>query len=54
MPDARAQDNKIDRALFNDLVETMEIGSLCALGVDCRWGEERVAVFPVELDGYFR
>jgi NADH-quinone oxidoreductase subunit F len=23
---------KIDRALFNDLIETMEIGSLCALG----------------------
>ncbi len=23
---------RIDRALFNDLIETMEIGSLCALG----------------------
>jgi NADH-quinone oxidoreductase subunit F len=32
MPDTRAKDDKIDRALFNELVETMEIGSLCALG----------------------
>ena len=29
---ARLHNRKIDRALFNDLVETMEIGSLCALG----------------------
>jgi NADH-quinone oxidoreductase subunit F len=25
-------DYKIDRQLFNDLLETLEIGSLCALG----------------------
>ena len=29
---ARVHGRKIDRALFNDLIETMEIGSLCALG----------------------
>ena len=29
---ARHSAYKIDRALFDDLVETMEIGSLCALG----------------------
>ena len=29
---ARVHGRRIDRALFNDLIETMEIGSLCALG----------------------
>ena len=29
---ARLNGKKMDRALFNDLLETMEIGSLCALG----------------------
>lgn len=29
---ARVHGRKIDRALFDDLIETMEIGSLCALG----------------------
>ncbi len=29
---ARMHGRKIDRALFDDLIETMEIGSLCALG----------------------
>jgi NADH:ubiquinone oxidoreductase subunit F (NADH-binding)/NADH:ubiquinone oxidoreductase subunit E len=29
---AQSEDYKIDRKLFNDLLETMEIGSLCALG----------------------
>lgn len=29
---ARAEDCKIDRELFGDLVETMKLGSLCALG----------------------
>jgi NADH-quinone oxidoreductase subunit F len=29
---AQESDYKIDRTLFNDLVETLEIGSLCALG----------------------
>lgn len=29
---AQYEDYKIDRKLFNDLIETLEIGSLCALG----------------------
>jgi NADH-quinone oxidoreductase subunit F len=29
---ARTQNYRIDRALFDDLVETLELGSLCALG----------------------
>jgi NADH:ubiquinone oxidoreductase subunit F (NADH-binding) len=29
---ARTNNDKIDRALFDDLLETLEIGSLCALG----------------------
>jgi NADH-quinone oxidoreductase subunit F len=29
---ARNEDYKIDKELFTDLITTMEIGSLCALG----------------------
>ena len=29
---AQSEDYKIDRQLFDDLLETLEIGSLCALG----------------------
>ena len=29
---ARTEDHKIDRELLDDLVETLELGSLCALG----------------------
>jgi NADH-quinone oxidoreductase subunit F len=29
---ARTGDYKVDRTLMNDLLETLEIGSLCALG----------------------
>jgi NADH-quinone oxidoreductase subunit F len=29
---ARTSDYKLDRNLVNDLLETLEIGSLCALG----------------------
>ena len=29
---AQKEDYKIDRQLFDDLLETLEIGSLCALG----------------------
>ena len=29
---AQYEDYKIDRQLFDDLLETLEIGSLCALG----------------------
>jgi NADH-quinone oxidoreductase subunit F len=45
---------KIDRALFNDLVETMEIGSLCALGGGLPLGvKNALQYFRAELDGYF-
>ncbi|MCC6938204.1 MAG: NAD(P)H-dependent oxidoreductase subunit E [Flavobacteriales bacterium] len=45
---------KIDRALFNDLVETMEIGSLCALGGGLPLGvKNAMQYFRKELDGYF-
>ncbi|HRD54211.1 MAG TPA: NADH-ubiquinone oxidoreductase-F iron-sulfur binding region domain-containing protein [Flavobacteriales bacterium] len=45
---------KIDRALFNDLIETMEIGSLCALGGGLPLGvKNALQYFREELDGYF-
>jgi NADH-quinone oxidoreductase subunit F len=52
---ARTEGVKIDRALFNDLVETMEIGSLCALGGGLPLGvKNALQYFRGELDGYFR
>lgn len=51
---ARTEGYKIDRALFNDLVETMEIGSLCALGGGLPLGvKNALEYFKEELDGYF-
>jgi NADH-quinone oxidoreductase subunit F len=51
---ARVHGRKIDRALFNDLVETMEIGSLCALGGGLPLGvRNALQYFREELDGYF-
>ena len=45
---------KIDRTLFNDLVETMEIGSLCALGGGLPLGVRNALMyFSEELDAYF-
>jgi hypothetical protein len=45
---------KIDRALFDDLVETLEIGSLCALGGGLPLGvKNALQYFRGELDGYF-
>ncbi len=45
---------KIDRALFNDLIETMEIGSLCALGGGLPLGvKNAMTYFREELDAYF-
>ena len=45
---------KIDRALFNDLVETMEIGSLCALGGGLPLGvKNALQYFRTELDAFF-
>ncbi|MFN3875770.1 MAG: NADH-ubiquinone oxidoreductase-F iron-sulfur binding region domain-containing protein, partial [Flavobacteriales bacterium] len=45
---------RIDRALFSDLIETMEIGSLCALGGGLPLGvKNALQYFREELDGYF-
>jgi NADH-quinone oxidoreductase subunit F len=45
---------KIDRALFNDLIETMEIGSLCALGGGLPLGvRNALQYFGEELSPYF-
>lgn len=45
---------RMDRALFNDLLETMEIGSLCALGGGLPLGvKNALQYFREELDGYF-
>lgn len=52
---ARTSDVKIDRALFNDLLETMEIGSLCALGGGLPLGvKNALQYFGPELDAHFR
>ncbi|MBK6777878.1 MAG: formate dehydrogenase [Flavobacteriales bacterium] len=52
---ARLHNRKIDRALFNDLVETMEIGSLCALGGGLPLGvKNAMEYFREELDVHFQ
>ncbi len=52
---ARTEGYQIDRALFNDLVETLEIGSLCALGGGLPLGvKNAMQYFKEELQGYFR
>jgi NADH-quinone oxidoreductase subunit F len=49
-----AQGRPIDRALFNDLIETMEIGSLCALGGGLPLGvRNALQYFGEELQPYF-
>ena len=51
---ARTKGNKIDRQLFDDLVETMEIGSLCALGGGLPLGiKNALQYFDDELREYF-
>ena len=51
---ARSGEAKMDRALFNDLLETMEIGSLCALGGGLPLGvKNALQYFGEELKGYF-
>jgi len=47
-------DYKIDKQLFADLLETLEIGSLCALGGGVPLPiKNALAYFGEELDGYF-
>ena len=51
---ALKHDRKIDRALFNDLLETMEIGSLCALGGGLPLGvKNALQYFGNELNVHF-
>lgn len=46
---------KIDRALFDDLMETLEIGSLCALGgLIPLPAKNALEHFPEELKSYFK
>lgn len=52
---ARTSNVKIDRALFNDLLETMEIGSLCALGGGLPLGvKNALQYFSDELHAHFQ
>lgn len=52
---ARTSDYKIDRTLFNDLIETLEKGSLCALGGGLPLPvKNALHYFPEELQGYFK
>ncbi|MBL0046252.1 MAG: formate dehydrogenase [Flavobacteriales bacterium] len=52
---ARVHDRKIDRELFNDLIETMEIGSLCALGGGLPLGVRNALMyFNEELKQHFK
>ncbi|HQV50860.1 MAG: formate dehydrogenase [Flavobacteriales bacterium] len=52
---AQANGNTINRALFNDLLETMEIGSLCALGGGLPLGiKNALQYFDDELKAYFK
>lgn len=52
---ARHEDYKIDRQLMNDLLETLEIGSLCALGGGLPLGiKNALQYFEPELRQYFK
>jgi len=51
---AKSSNYKIDRTLFNDLLETMEIGSLCALGGGVPLPvKNALRYFESELNTYF-
>ncbi len=51
---AQSEDYKIDRKLMNDLLETLEIGSLCALGGGLPLGiKNALQYFDKELKEYF-
>ena len=52
---AQETDYKIDRVLFNDLIETLEIGSLCALGGGLPLPiKNALQYFDKELSSYFK
>jgi len=51
---AQNENYKIDRQLFDDLIETLEIGSLCALGGGVPLPiKNALEYFDEELSGYF-
>lgn len=51
---AAGKEKKIDRQLFDDLLETMQLGSLCALGGGLPLPvRNAMQYFSVELEGYF-
>jgi NADH-quinone oxidoreductase subunit F len=55
MASASAQEAKIDRQLLDDLLETMEVGSLCALGGGLPLGvKNALEYFKEELMQYFK
>ena len=52
---AQHEDYKIDRQLFDDLIETLEIGSLCALGGGIPLPiKNALEYFDDELKSYFK
>ena len=52
---AQNEDYKIDRQLFDDLIETLEIGSLCALGGGVPLPiKNALKYFQAELKSYFQ
>jgi NADH-quinone oxidoreductase subunit F len=52
---AQEDDYKIDRVLFDDLIETLEIGSLCALGGGLPLPvKNALQFFENELSGFFK
>lgn len=52
---AQKEDYKIDRQLFDDLLETLEIGSLCGLGGGIPLPiKNALNYFGEELNGYFK
>ena len=55
MANAHSQDQPLNRALLDDLLETMEIGSLCALGGGLPLGvKNALEYFESELEPYFK
>jgi NADH-quinone oxidoreductase subunit F len=52
---SQTEDYKIDRQLFDDLLETLELGSLCALGGGLPLPlKNALQYFDGELKGYFK